>query len=82
MTEVGTDTLDLSEEDYKAYHAEWLKALKANHIPWAYNCLHNVLAPESVLWLNQDAGFSNIIKVDGTPFLENKGIVDFLKGYQ
>jgi hypothetical protein len=82
LTEVGTDTLDLSEEEYKAYHAEWLKALKANHIPWAYNCLHNVLAPASVLWLNQDAGFSNIIKVDGTPFLENKGIVDFLKGYQ
>ena len=82
MTEVGTDTLDLSEEEYKAYHAEWLKALKANHIPWAYNCLHNVLAPKSVLWLNQDAGFSNIIQVEGTPFLENKGIVDFLKSYQ
>lgn len=82
MTEIGTDTLDLSEDEYKAYHAEWLKALKANHIPWAYNCLHNVLAPESVLWLNQAAGFSNIIKVDGTPFLENKGIVEFLKSYQ
>lgn len=82
LTEVGTDTQSLTEEEYYAYHNEWLTALKNNNISWAYNCMHNVLAPENVLWLNKEAGFSDIIQVPGTPFLENRGVVEFLKKFQ
>ncbi|MBA4385516.1 MAG: hypothetical protein C0410_12330 [Anaerolinea sp.] len=82
MTEVGTDTQNLTEKEYYAYHNEWLTALRNNNISWAYNCQHNILAPEEVLWLNKEAGFSDILQVPDTPFLENRGVVEFLKKYQ
>jgi hypothetical protein len=33
LTEVGTDTKDLTLKEYQEYESVWLKALKANHIP-------------------------------------------------
>lgn len=84
LTEVGTDTHDLTKEEYTAYEGTWLQILKENRIPWMYNCLHGVLAPQgSIEGDNQYAcGFTDIKKIPGTPFEQNVGIFELLKQYQ
>jgi beta-glucosidase/6-phospho-beta-glucosidase/beta-galactosidase len=83
-TEVGTDTHDLNKEEYKAYHGEWLKAFKDNHIPWMYNCLHGVLAPYSIFESDNQfaAGYTDVAKIDGTPLVKNIGILEMLREYK
>lgn len=84
MTEIGTDTLDLSPEEYTAYHGEWLKALKSNNIPWMYNCVHNILAPEELMWLNSsNSSFRDFSDVpDMYRYKVNNKVMDMLKSFQ
>ncbi len=80
-TEVGTDTHDLNKEEYKAYHSEWIKAFKDNKIPWMYNCLHGVLAPDGAFKgdCQFDAGYTEVAKIEGTPLVKNTGIIEMLR---
>ncbi len=84
MTEVGTDTYSLSKEDYKAYESTWLKALRDNNIPWMYNCLHGVFAPQGSVQTDvaYSCGFTQIEQVPGTPFEKVTEIFEFLQSYR
>ncbi len=83
MTEVGTDTLDLNPDQYIAYHSEWLKALKINHISWMYNCTHNVLAPEPLMWLNEkNSMFTEFADTDIPKYKENVRVIEMLKSFE
>lgn len=83
MTEIGTDTMDLSPQEYTAYHETWLTALKNNNIGWMYNCIHNILAPQDIMWLNStNSKFTKFEKVETIPnYYANKAITDMLKRY-
>ena len=82
MTEIGTDTEDLSADEFVAYESEWLKALKENHISWMWNCMENVCAPKARLWPATIVKDSDIKNVKGTPFYYNKTLIDLMKTYQ
>ena len=84
MTEIGTDTLDLSPEEYVAYHSTWLEALSKNHISWMYNCTHNILAPTDMMWLNAtNSKFTDFSNVEYIPrYMVNNSIMDMLKSYE
>jgi hypothetical protein len=85
MTEVGTDTVDLTPEEYVAYHSEWLDALSRNKIPWMYNCIHNILAPEQGMWLNaNNSSFTEFNTVGELlpQYQENVIVTQMLKKYQ
>lgn len=85
MTEVGTDTTDLTPEEYVAYHSEWLEALSRNKIPWMYNCIHNILAPEQAMYLNADnSSFTEFNAVGELlpQYQENEIVTKMLKKYQ
>ena len=84
LTEVGTDTRDLTKEEYSAYEGTWLQILKDNRIPWMYNCLHGVFAPKGSVEGDGQylSGFQEIKQIPGTPFEQNVGIFELLKQYQ
>lgn len=83
-TEVGTDTLYLSPEEYVGYHEVLLQAYKENGIGWMYNCVHNILAPKSLMWLNNEnskfTDFSNVEDMYG--YQVNNTVMDMLKRFQ
>ncbi|KXL52905.1 cellulase (glycosyl hydrolase family 5) [Anaerotignum neopropionicum] len=83
MTEVGTDTLELSPTEYVEYHEMWLGALKENNIGWMYNCVHNALAPKNLMWLNDESSkFTQFSNTDIPNYQVNDVIMDMLKRYQ
>ena len=84
MTEIGTDTFDLSPEEYVAYHSTWLDALSKNHISWMYNCTHNILAPSDIMSLNYtNSEFTDFSAVPGIPgYNVNNVVMDMLKKYE
>ncbi len=80
MTEVGTDTNDLTPEGYVAYHSEWLTALKDNQISWMYNCVHNILAPEPLMWLNEaNSSFTEFSETEIPKYKVNTAVMEMLK---
>lgn len=84
MTEVGTDgAISLTAEEYLAYEACWLDFLRENGIGWMYNCIHNILAPEEQMWLNESnsqfTGYSDVPDMYG--YQVNTEVMDFLKSY-
>lgn len=84
MTEVGTDgAISLSAEEYLAYEACWLDFLQENGIGWMYNCIHNILAPEELMWLNESNSqftcYSDVPDMYG--YRVNNEVMDFLKSY-
>lgn len=82
MTEVGTDTDDLTSEAYVAYHSEWLKALRDNQVSWMYNCVHNILAPEPLMWLNKEnSAFTDFSDTDIPKYKVNNAVMELLKSY-
>lgn len=84
MTEVGSDqAAPLSPEEYLAYEACFLDYLQENGIGWMYNCIHNILAPESLMWLNeQNSNFTDFSDVPDMYYYQvNNTIMDFLKSY-
>lgn len=84
MTEVGSDqAASLSSEEYLAYEACWLDYLKENNIGWMYNCIHNILAPPALMWLNQNnSQFTEFSQVpDMFGYSVNDTIMEFLKSY-
>lgn len=79
LTEVGTDTRDLTLKEYQEYESVWLDALKANHIPWMWNCLENNYSPKGRLGVMD----GSVVQEDTDSLLcENKSMVDFMKKYQ
>lgn len=82
MTEIGTDTEDLSADEFIAYESEWLEALKANHVSWMWNCLENICAPKARLWPATIVKGSDIKNMEGTPFYYNKTLIDLMRTYQ
>lgn len=83
MTEVGTDTIDLNPDQYIAYHSDWLNALKINQISWMYNCTHNVLAPEPLMWLNEkNSMFTEFADTDIPKYKENVRVMEMLKSFE
>lgn len=85
MTEVGTDGASvLTPNEYVAYEECWLEPLKQHGIGWMYNCVHNILAPEEYLWLNQNntkfTAFSEVETMYG--YSVNDTVMDMLKKYQ
>lgn len=84
MTEVGTDgAISLTAEEYLAYEACWLDYLQENGISWMYNCIHNILAPEELMWLNgNNSNFTEFSDVpDMYGYRVNLTIMEFLKSY-
>lgn len=83
-TEVGTDTSGMTKDGYKAYHREWLKAYKENKIPWMYNCLHLVLCPDGGYKTDSlyKSGLTEFVKLDGTPLVKNREVLDMLREYK
>lgn len=83
-TEVGTDTLYLPPEEYAGYHEVVLQAYKNNGIGWMYNCVHNILAPESLMWLNgENSKFTDFSDVpDMYGYQVNNTVMDMLKRFQ
>ena len=84
MTEIGTDPASvLTPEEYCAYEACWLDYLQENGISWMYNCIHNILAPEEIMWLNeastQFTEFSDVPDMYG--YRVNDTVMEFLKSY-
>jgi len=84
MTEVGSDQAGpLSPEEYLAYEACFLDYLQENGIGWMYNCIHNILAPEELMWLNKNnsnfTDYSDIPDMYG--YRVNNTVMDFLKSY-
>ncbi len=85
MTEIGTDTLSLSPEDYIEYHEDWLKILKEHNIGWMYNCVHNILGPRYLIWLggvNNSIPFENFSDWGDYGYVVNNDVMDLLKKYQ
>ena len=83
-TEVGSDSAGgLSPEEYFSYESCWLDALEKNGVGWMYNCTHNIVAPENLMWLNKYnskfTDFSEIKNMYG--YSVNNQILDFLKSY-
>ena len=84
MTEVGTDAaISLSVEEHLAYETCWLDYLRENDISWMYNCIHNILAPEELMWLNgNNSNFTEFSDVpDMYGYRVNQTIMEFLKSY-
>ena len=84
MTEVGSDQAGtLSPEEYLAYEACFLDYLQENGIGWMYNCIHNILAPETQMGLNaQNSNFTDFSDVPGMYYYQvNNTVMDFLKSY-
>lgn len=84
MTEIGTDqAAALSADEYLAYEACWLDFLQENGISWMYNCIHNILAPEELMWLNETnspfTDFSDVPNMYG--YRVNNEVMNFLKSY-
>ena len=84
MTEVGTDgAISLSAEEYIAYEACWLDFLQKNRIGWMYNCIHNILAPEELMWMNESNSqftcYSDVLNMYG--YRVNTEVMDFLRSY-
>jgi len=84
MTEVGSDqAATLSPEEYLAYQACFLDYLQENGIGWMYNCIHNILAPRNLMWLNdrnsQFTEYSNVPDMYG--YRVNQTVMEFLKSY-
>lgn len=83
-TEVGTDTLYLSPEEYIAYHEVLLQAYKDHGIGWMYNCIHNILAPKELMWLNSEnsrfTDFSNVPAL--YRYQVNNQVMELLKRFQ
>ncbi len=85
MTEIGTDTLSLSPEEYIAYHEDQLKILKEHNIGWMYNCVHNILGPRYLIWLSGTDGsipFENYSDWGDYGYVVNDDVMDLLKKYQ
>lgn len=83
MTEIGTDVISLTPQEYIAYHSLWLKLCKENEIGWMYNCVHNFLAPEDMMWLNrQNSKFTEFSETDIPNYVVNDAIRDMLVQYQ
>lgn len=83
LTEVGTDTRDLSKEEYYAYEGTWLKALKDSKIPWMYNCLHGALAPELTHDdVQRSCGLEDIESYKDTILYQNNDVLELLIKYQ
>ncbi len=81
LTEVGTDTEDLTLPEYIAYHSEWLRILQENRIPWMWNYLDNVCGVPNRLWPFQIRDASTLISIPGTPMVYSQEIFDMLKEY-
>lgn len=84
-TEIGQDEVGgASPEKYVAYHEMVLQAYKENGIGWMYNCVHNILAPESLMWFNKEnSKFTDFSKVSNMyGYQVNNTIMDMLKKYQ
>jgi hypothetical protein len=81
LTEVGTDTEDLTLPDYIAYHSEWLTALQKNQIPWMWNYLDNVCGVPNRFWPPQITDAATLVSIPGTPMLYNREIFDMLKKF-
>lgn len=84
-TEIGSDNATaLSPEEYVAYHEMILQAYKEHEIGWMYNCVHNILAPESLMWLNKEnSKFTNFSKIpDMYGYQVNNTVMDMLKRFQ
>lgn len=85
MTEVGNDTQTLTPEEYVEYNAVWLEFLREKGIGWMYNCVHNILGPRSLIWLNGAPGgiaFRNFSQWEDTCYTVNDDIMNLLKDYQ
>lgn len=81
-TEIGQDEVGgASPEKYVAYHEMVLQAYKENGIGWMYNCVHNILAPESLMWFNKEnSKFTDFSKVSNMyGYQVNNTIMDMLK---
>lgn len=84
MTEIGSDPAAvLTPEEYFAYEACWLDYLKENGISWMYNCIHNILAPEELMWMNKtNTQFTEFEDVPNMyKYRVNTEVMDFLKSY-
>lgn len=84
MTEVGTDAaISLTAEEYLEYEACWLDHLRENGIGWMYNCIHNILAPKELMWLNdKNSNFTEFSDVpDMYGYWVNQMVMEFLKSY-
>ena len=81
LTEVGTDTEDLTLPEYIAYHSEWLTALQENKIPWMWNYLDNVCGVPNRFWPPQITDASTLVPISGTPMVYNQEIFDMLKKF-
>lgn len=84
-TEIGGDEAGvLYPKKYVAYNEMLLQAYKQNGIGWMYNCVHNILAPESLMWFNREnskfTDFSNVPNMYG--YQVNNTIMDMLKRFQ
>jgi hypothetical protein len=89
MTEVGTDTRQLTPEEYIKYEEAWLKALKDNNIGWMYNCVHNYFAPKEKMWHNgytsgitSTIEFKNFSQWKDTCYWINDDIAELLIKFQ
>ena len=83
MTEVGTDTADLSPEEYIAYHETWLEAFRKNNIGWMYNCVHNILAPKDLMWLNdKNSSFKEFSEAGFAKYQVNDDVMNMLKRFR
>jgi len=68
---------------YSAYHSEWLRAVKENHISWMFNCTHNVLAPEPLMWLNEKNSMcTEFADTDIPKYKENVRVIEMLKSFE
>lgn len=81
LSEVGSDTEDLSLPEYLAYHTEWLKTLQKNHISWMWNYMDNVCGVENRMWPEQIKIASTLLPIEGTPMFYNKEVFDMLETY-
>lgn len=84
MTEIGSDSAGvLIPEKYCAYEKCWLDALRKNNIGWMYNCIHNILAPDELMWLNENNSlFTDITEVpDMYGYCVNNTVMNLLKSY-
>lgn len=83
MTEVGTDTLDLSPEEYIEYERVWLEMLKKHGIGWMYNCVHNIFGPRTLIWYNgSNIKFQSFSQWEDTGYVVNDDVMNLLKQYQ
>lgn len=85
MTEIGTDSAaKMKPEDYVAYEATWLQALKDANVGWMFNCIHNIFAPEELMWMNrQNTLFTEYSSVpDMYGYSINDTVMNLLKQYR